>query len=110
MVDEPSNAELGRRLDEAVHLLQELVSRREYTEYQRHAEHRFTEQERDLEQERRERQADIAAEAAAREAGDRDIKQQLDKNGNNWRQVIYAGVIPGVALLAGVWLQLKGGK
>lgn len=40
----------------------------------------------------------------------RDLKTQLASQGTNWRQAIYAGVIPGVLFLVGILLQLKGGK
>ena len=40
----------------------------------------------------------------------RELKAQFAAQGTNWRQAIYAGVIPGVLFLIGILLQLKGGK
>jgi hypothetical protein len=45
-----------------------------------------------------------------RKAGDQEVKALLTTQGSNWRQAIYAGVIPGVLVLIGILLQLKGGK
>lgn len=88
MADEPSNGELGRRLDEVLRTVRDLPGRGEYNEYQRHAEHRFTEIERDLE-----------AERAAREAADKRLHDRMDKTGTNWRQTVYSGLLPGVFFL-----------
>jgi uroporphyrinogen-III synthase len=40
----------------------------------------------------------------------RELKAQFAAQGTNWRQAIYAGVIPGALFLVGILLQLKGGK
>jgi hypothetical protein len=98
VADEVGTGELARRLDEIRGILQGLVGRPEYTEYQRLIEHRFTDLERDLLQE-----------IADRKAGDQELKDRHDKQGTNWRQAIYAGLIPGVLFLITVLLQLKGG-
>lgn len=50
------------------------------------------------------------AEADARREGDRDLKTEITGQGTNWRQAIYAGVIPGVLFLLTILLQLKGGS
>lgn len=62
--------------------------------------------ERDIADLRRE----LAEEKLARKEADRDLKAELAGQGTNWRQAIYAGVIPGVLFLIGILLQLKGGK
>jgi hypothetical protein len=54
--------------------------------------------------------AALAEEKLARKEDVREIKTQLTTQGTNWRQAIYAGVIPGVLFLIGILLQLKGGK
>ena len=54
--------------------------------------------------------AALAEERLARKEDVREIKTQLTTQGTNWRQAIYAGVIPGVLFLIGILLQLKGGK
>lgn len=103
MADEVSLAEVVRRLVRLEQLLQELslrlVSTDVYNRDQREFERRFTEIERDLAEERTARRADIA-----------EVKARLDGTGTNWRQAIYAGVIPGVLFLVATLLQLKGGK
>ena len=54
--------------------------------------------------------AALAEERLARKEAVQELKAQHDKQGTNWRQAIYAGVIPGVLFLIGILLQLKGGK
>lgn len=117
MSDEISTGELARRLDEFARLLQGLVSRVEYTEYQRHVEHRFTELEHDILEKRhahdedmREIRAELNAVRAelakTRESGTRE-------SGVNFRQAIYSGLIPAILLLVTLlvgFLQIKGGK
>lgn len=63
-----------------------------------------------LAEEKLARQTGIEAERQARKEGDRDLKTEISGQGTNWRQAIYAGVIPGVLFLVGILLQLKGGK
>ncbi|MGI8333469.1 hypothetical protein ACRYCC_26250 [Actinomadura scrupuli] len=105
-MNEPSPGELARRLDEIVRLLQGLVSRPEYTEYQRHLEHRLAEVDADLAELRRTHAEDI-----------RDIGKRLDErertNGTNVRQAIYSGIIPAILFLVGILItisQSRGGK
>lgn len=62
--------------------------------------------ERDIADLRRE----LAEEKLARDRGDRDLKAEMAGQGSNWRQFVYAGVVPGLVLLAGILMQLKGGK
>jgi hypothetical protein len=96
--DEFSAGELGRRLDRIEGLLLRLVSQDVYSRDQREAERRFTELERDMAEERQTRKDEVKA-----------LRDQFQQTGTNWRQAIYAGVIPGVLFLVGVLLQLKGG-
>ena len=53
MADEPSNGELGRRLDNITLMLQNLVGTREYSEFQRYVERRFAEHDSDIADERK---------------------------------------------------------
>lgn len=107
MVDEPGLGEVVRRLDRLEVRLEELirelalrlVSADVYSRDQREAERRFTEMERDL-----------IAEVEARKAADTELRDSLSQQGSNWRQAVYAGVIPGALFLIGILLQLKGGK
>lgn len=62
--------------------------------------------ERDIADLRRE----LAEEKLARKEAVRDVKAEIAGQGTNWRQAIYAGVIPGLLFLVGILLQLKGGK
>jgi hypothetical protein len=123
--DEISTGELGRRLDEITRLLQGLVGRSEYTEYQRHMEHRLAEQAADMEEKRRIHERDVDAfrvqldaERRHREDADDAIKKQIAEEGKgrgaNLRQGIYSGIVPGIflliTLLVTVFLAFKGGK
>ena len=62
--------------------------------------------ERDIADIRRE----LAEEKLARKEGDRDLKSEITGQGSNWRQAIYAGVIPSVLFLLTLLWQIKGGK
>jgi hypothetical protein len=107
MADEPSNAELARRLADITLLLQQVVGRPEYTADQRLGEHRFTEIERDIEDVRRTHIEDI-----------KDILKRLEEQakakGSNLRQALYNGLLPAIFLVVGllvtVLLAFKGTK
>lgn len=104
---EPNNAELGRRLNEIVILLQQVVGRPEYTADQRLAEHRFTEIERDIEDVRRTHTEDIKAIGAL-------LDKAAERRGTDWKQAVYNGLLPAVflavTLLVTILLAFKGGK
>lgn len=91
MPDEPSNGELGRRLDEIRILVQGLVSRPEYAADQRALEHRLTGLERDIEDVRTQHAKDIDAVTASR---------------LSWRGIFYTGIVPAVLVLIGVLVQI----
>ena len=111
MADEPSNAELARRMDRIEVLLQDLslrlVSSDVYNRDQRETERRFAELERELAEERLARKEDV-----------KDLRGRMDERdktgGSNFRQGIYSGVIPALLVLAGilvqVFLALRGGR
>lgn len=107
MADEPSNAELARRLADIALLLQQVVGRPEYTADMRLAEHRFTEIERDIEDVRRTHVEDI-----------KDVLRRFDEQtkagGSNLRQALYNGLLPAIFLVVGllvtILLAFKGGK
>ena len=105
MADEPSNAELARRLNEIAVLLQQVVGRPEYNADQRHAEHRFTEIERDIEDVRRTHAEDIKEVL-------RRFDEQAKAGGTNLRQALYNGLLPAiflvVSLLVTVLLAFRG--
>lgn len=105
MADEPSNAELARRLTEIATLLQQVVGRPEYNSDQRHVEHRFTEIERDIEDVRRTHTEDIKAIRAL-------LDKAAEKRGMDWRQAVYNGLLPAVflsvTLLVTILLAFKG--
>jgi hypothetical protein len=63
----------------------------------------------ELERDIAELRAALAEEKLARREDVRDLKAAQDKQGTNWRQAIYAGVIPGVLFLVGILLQLRAG-
>lgn len=102
MADDYTMAEIVRRLDRIEETLRELSVRTVPVDVlqrtEREWERRFTELDRDLEAERQ-----------ARRDRDREIRAEIAGQGTNWRQAIYAGVIPGVLFLVGILLQIKGG-
>lgn len=53
--------------------------------------------------------AALAEEKLARRDADKELRDAADRQGTNWRQAIYAGVIPGVIFLVGILLQLRAG-
>lgn len=114
MADDYTTAEIVRRLSSIEQTLRELglrvVSVDLYTRDRTEIERRLAEIERDIAEERLARKEAAKNEAEAREKADRDLKTAIDGQGSNWRQAIYAGVIPGVLVLIGILLQLKGGK
>jgi hypothetical protein len=105
VADEPTNAELARRLTEIATLLQQVVGRPEYNADQRHVEHRFTEIERDIEDVRRIHAEDIKEVF-------RRFDEQNKAGGTNMRQALYNGLLPAiflvVSLLVTVLLAFKG--
>lgn len=103
MADDYTTAEIVRRLSSIEQTLRELglrvVSVDLYTRDRTEIERRLAEIERD-----------IAEEKLARKEAVREVKAEVAGQGTNWRQAIYAGVIPGLLFLVGILLQLKGGK
>jgi hypothetical protein len=107
MQTDPSPGELGRRLDDMHHRIQRLVSQDLFIAEQRLAERRFTGVEQDLDEVRRRLEDEIKELAAKVESRERD-------RGANWRQSVYAGVIPAALLLVSlfvqIWLSTNGGS
>jgi len=103
VADDYTTAEIVRRLSSIEQTLRELglrvVSVDLYTRDRTEIERRLAEIERD-----------IAEEKLARKEAVREVKAEVAGQGTNWRQAIYAGVIPGLLFLVGILLQLKGGK
>jgi hypothetical protein len=107
--DEPSNAELGRRLDDIQRMLASLVGRDVYLSDQRGTEYRLADLARDLEQERTDRASAIAA-----------VSRRLDEQAKagaehrqHWRSLLLTGVLPAAVTLAGIlvtlWISHHGG-
>lgn len=89
MAHEPSNGELGYRLDQIMQVVQSLASRGEYDEFKRHVEHRFAEvdhrfaeTDRDVEQERQARAKGDEQERTARENAVKEIRTEQQTRGN----------------------------
>lgn len=125
MPDEVTLAELARRLDRMERFLQELslrlVSTDVYARDQRETDRRFGDLEKDLADEKTARQAaladertarqsDLADEKAARLADIAEVKSRMDKQGTNWRQALYSGILPTLLFAVTLLLQLKAGK
>ena len=109
MADEPSNGELGRRLDVIQHLLQDLVGRAEYNARQEAADRRFAELAADIEDTRRQHSEDIRA--VHQRLADADRKSQEHRL--SWRTAFWSGILPALVVLAGIlvqiWLAHSGG-
>lgn len=105
---------IGWRLDRIEETLRDLglrvVSVDLYTRDRTETERRLAEIERDIAEEKLARKEADKAEATAREKADASLKAEIAGQGTNWRQFVYAGVVPGLVLLAGILMQLKGGK
>lgn len=98
-MDDVSTGEIVRRLDRFEGRLDGFEALlRDRTVSQPEMDRRFTEVDRDLQQE-----------VADRKAGDQELKERHDRTGTNWRQAIYAGLIPGVLYLLTILFQLKSG-
>jgi Flp pilus assembly protein TadB len=102
--DPPSTGELSRRLNEMYNSIQRLVSQDLYVAEQRAEERRFAEIERDIETLRRRLEEDLRVLASRL-----DTREQ--ERGANWRQSVFAGLIPTalllITLLVQVWLSIQ---
>ncbi|MEV0660120.1 hypothetical protein ACIBI3_02395 [Actinomadura luteofluorescens] len=111
MADDPT---IGWRLDRIEETLRDLgqrvISADLYAAHRAEMERDIADLRAQLAEEKLARQAAIEAERQARKEGDRDLKTEVTGQGSNWRQFVYAGVVPGLVLLAGILMQLKGGK
>ncbi|GIH94314.1 hypothetical protein ACFFMN_05745 [Planobispora siamensis] len=105
MHHDPSPGELARRLNDLQYAAQRLTSQELFLAEQRASERRFTSIERDLEELQRRIDEELKSIISRIEARERD-------RGANWRQSVYAGVIPAglllVSLLVQIWLSLNG--
>lgn len=108
MPDEPSNGELGRRLDSITLLLSNLIGRAEYNAHQEGIDRRFA----DLGiiiQEVRQVHADDLRELHQR-IGNHEKSESANRQ--SWRGIVYTGIIPAVLVGVGILVQLwiNGGK
>ncbi|MEU8247392.1 hypothetical protein [Nonomuraea sp. NPDC048916] len=105
MPDEPSPGELARRLVDLQHAAQRFMSQELFVAEQRATERRLTTIERDLSGLASRLDGEIKALTTRMEARERE-------RGANWRQSVYAGVIPAalllVSLLVQIWLTMDG--
>lgn len=109
MGEEPSNAELGRRLDDIQRMVASLVGRDVYQSDQRGTEYRLAGLARDLDQERKDRAE-----------GDQVLSGRLDGQAKavaehrmHWRSLLWTGVLPALATLTvgllALWAAHSGG-
>lgn len=101
---------LGRIEDGVRDLAQRVVNADLYARDRAELERDIAELRAQLAEEKLARKEADKAEAEARDKADRDLKTEISGQGSNWRQFVYAGVVPGIVLLAGILLQLRGGK
>lgn len=108
-MDEPTNAELGRRLELIQQTLASLVGRAEYSADQRGTDYRFSEISRVIDAERRERAEDITA-----------VNQRItdqakagEEHRMHWRGLLWQGALPALVALLSVlvtlWIAHHGG-
>jgi hypothetical protein len=98
--DEPSNAELGRRLDDIWRLLQPLIGRAEYTADQRAAERRLADITADIDDVRRQHTEDIRAVNERQTAAERATRQGR----THWQTLIFTGLIPAAVAAIAIWV------
>jgi hypothetical protein len=105
MREEPSAGELSRRLNDISSALQRATTQELFVAEQRHIERRFNEIERDLQELRRRHDDELRALTSRLESRDQ-------QRGANWRQGVYAGIIPAalflISLLVQIWLTTDG--
>ncbi|WP_113703000.1 hypothetical protein [Nonomuraea lactucae] len=99
MADEPSTGELARRLVDLQRAAQRLMSQEVFVAEQRAIERRFITVERDLDALADRLESEIKALVTRIETRERD-------RGANWRQSVYAGVIPAALLLVSILVQI----
>lgn len=108
-MDEPTNWELARRLEDIQKMLAVVVGLPEYAADRRALDYRLDDLQRDLETERRERANDVKA-----------VNDRLDKQAEagtehrmHWRALLWTGALPAVVALLGVlvtlWIAHNGG-
>lgn len=98
--EDPSNAELGRRINDLAALLREVIGRAEYTAEMRGIEHRFAELSHDIDDTRSQHAADMRA------LGERITEESRSgKAGRqHWQQILIPALIAIVGILAELWL------
>lgn len=112
MADEPSNGELGRRLDNITVMVANLVGTREFGEFQRYVTHLLGELTKDIADERAAREEAVKAEREAREKGFGEIRTEQSSVRSTNRMAILTGIgtlLGGIALAALThWTSLGG--
>jgi heme oxygenase len=96
--DEPSNWELARSLNDIKLMLAGLVSRAEYTEFQRNVQYRFDALARDIADERREREKALEA---ANDRMDKYAQSASDRQAK-WHDRLWQGALPALVAAVGV--------
>lgn len=108
-MDEPTNWELARQLQDIKQMLGVVVGLPEYAADRRALDYRLDELRRDLQAERRERAEDVKA-----------VNDRLDSQAKagvehrmHWRSLLWTGALPAFVALAGVlvtlWIAHSGG-
>jgi hypothetical protein len=101
-VDEISNGELGRRLDDLKGIMQGLVGRPEYTAWQQDVIGQLAGLRRDI----AEMRSDHADDIKTVNTRITDVKNEARDNRMSWRTLIWTGLVPALVVVLGIVAQL----
>lgn len=109
MSDDPSNAELGRRLDEILRQLGGVVGHPEYAADKQGFDFRLKALQDQIAEERRDRTAALERERDERVSADKAVNDRITDQANagvqhrqHWRSLLWQGALPAFVALVGV--------
>jgi hypothetical protein len=113
VADEPTNGELGRRLDDILRNVQSLVSQAQYGADQRRIDEQVAAVRRELTDARRELTEDVAgvrhdADESLRQVHQRitDEAKRAAESRQSWRTILYTGLIPALVVFLSILVQI----
>jgi hypothetical protein len=102
VADEPTNGELGRRLDDITRSVQRLVSQAQYAADQRRIDDQVAAVRRELTDARR----DLGEELAQIHQRITDEAKRAAESRQSWRTILYTGLIPALVVLLSIIVQI----